>query len=111
MNLHDLMEIQALIYMVDLPNRKERTIDLFLKTNPTLVNRVTTLMPLTLVIDNSIVFVDVDTRAAIQQKHPQSYKSTELNQKYVLIFSKMACIKIVVTNECSLLGALQMKRC
>ena len=62
------MEGQSLIEMVDLPTRKERTPDLFLTTNPTLVNRVTTLPPLTTVMDHNILRVDVDTTATIQPK-------------------------------------------
>ena len=54
--------------MVNLLTRKERTLDLFLTTNPTLVNRVITLWPLTPVMDQSIVCVDVDARAAVQPK-------------------------------------------
>ena len=50
--------------MIDLPTRKERTLNLFVTTNPTLVNSVITLLPHTIVMDNGIIFVAVHTRAA-----------------------------------------------
>ena len=67
-SLLDLTEDESLTQVVDIPTRNERILDLFLTTNPTLVNQVKTLPPLTPVMDHNIVFVDVDTRAAIQPK-------------------------------------------
>ena len=48
--------------------RAHNDLNLFLTTNPTLVNRVITLLTLTTVMDHSILFVDVDIRATVQPK-------------------------------------------
>ena len=65
----DLAEDQSITQMVDIPTtNEERTLDLFVTTNPTLVNRIKTIPSLTAVMDHNIVFVDVGTRAAVQPK-------------------------------------------
>ena len=48
--------------------KEKKRLNVYLTTNPTLVNRVVTLPPLTTVMDQSIVFVDVDNRPAVQPK-------------------------------------------
>ena len=56
--------------IVDIPTRKENTLDLFFTTNPSLVNRVKSLPPLTEEADHDVVFVDVNSRAAVPKQQP-----------------------------------------
>ena len=60
----------SLFQIVDIPTRKENTLDLFFTTNPSLVNRVTTVPPLTKEADHDVVFVDVNSRAAVPKQKP-----------------------------------------
>ena len=55
----------SLTQIVDHPTRKENILDLFFTTNPTLVNQVMTVPPLSNEADHDIVFIDLNTRAQI----------------------------------------------
>ena len=54
----------SLTQVVELSTRKANTLDLFFTTNPSLINRVTTAPPLK-DADHDMVFIDINTRAAI----------------------------------------------
>ena len=60
----------ALTQVVELPTRKSSILDLFLTTNPSLVNRVTSAPPLSAEADYDVTFVDVNTRAFIPKCTP-----------------------------------------
>ncbi len=70
--LLDCMHDFAMTQVVDLPTRNQNTLDLFFTTNPTLVNRVITIPPLTLQADHDIVFIDLNTRASMPKKSCKS---------------------------------------
>ena len=53
-SLIDLMNDLALTQVVDHPTRKDSILDLFLTSNPTLVNRFTTTPPLTAKADHDM---------------------------------------------------------
>ena len=59
--------------MVEHPTRKDNILDLFLTSNPSLVNRVTTTPPLTAEADHDVVFIDVNTRAFIPKRPSPRY--------------------------------------
>ena len=63
-----MVEDQSLTQMANCPTRKETILDLFMSINPPFANTVIPVPPLTTVKDHSIVFVDADTRAAVQPK-------------------------------------------
>ena len=60
----------SLAQIVDLPTRKENILDLFFTTNPSLINRMITVPPLTPSVDHDIVFIDVNTGASIPKQTP-----------------------------------------
>ena len=60
----------SLAQIVDLPTRKENILDLFFTTNPSLINRMITVPPLTPSADHDIVFIDINTRASIPKQTP-----------------------------------------
>ena len=63
---------RSLKQVVDLPTRKDNTLDLFFRptSNPSLINRTITIPPLTQAADHDIVFIDVNTRASIPKQTP-----------------------------------------
>ena len=61
---------RSLTQVVDLPTRKDNTLDLFFTSNPSLINRTITIPPLTQAADHDIVFIDVNTRASIPKQTP-----------------------------------------
>ena len=64
----------GLSQVVTIPTRKENILDLFFTSNPSLVNRVTTVPPLTATADHDIVFIDLNTQACIpKQVRPKRY--------------------------------------
>ena len=71
-SLIDLMNDLALTQVVDHPTRKDSILDLFLTSNPTLVNRFTTTPPLTAKADHDIVFIDLNTRPHLPQQSPNT---------------------------------------
>ena len=66
--LIDAANDHYLIQVVDHATRKENIPDLFFATNPSLVNSGTTAPPLTPDAEHNIVFIDLDTRAAIPKQ-------------------------------------------
>ena len=58
----------CLSQVVKEPTRKENILDLFLTSDPSLINRVTTTPPLSSEADHNIVFIDVNTRAMIPKR-------------------------------------------
>ena len=58
----------CLSQVVKEPTRKENILDLFLTSNPSLINRVSTTPPLSSEADHNIVFIDVNTRALIPKR-------------------------------------------
>ena len=71
-SLIDLMNDLALTQVVDHPTRKDSILDLFLTSNPTLVNRFTTTPPLTAKADHDIVCIDLNTRLHLPQQSPNT---------------------------------------
>ena len=61
---------RSLTQVVDLPTRKNNTLDLFFTSNPSLINRTITIPPLTQAADHDIVFIDVNMRASIPKQTP-----------------------------------------
>ncbi len=59
--LLDIIDDHNLHQTVDKPTRKDRTLDLFLVTNPSSVNKITTLPPIEKA-DHDIVYIELDTR-------------------------------------------------
>ena len=60
----------ALTQVVDHPTRKTNILDLFFTTNPNLINRVTTIPPLSAEADHDVVFIDVNSRAYVPRRTP-----------------------------------------
>jgi hypothetical protein len=58
--LLDIIDYHNLHQTVNKPTRKDRTLDLFLVTNPSSVNKVTTLPPIGKT-DHDIVYIELDT--------------------------------------------------
>ena len=71
-SLIDLMNDLALTQVVDHPTRKDSILDLFLTSNPTLLNRFTTTPPPTVKADHDIVFIDLNTRPHLPQQSPNT---------------------------------------
>ena len=68
--LLNLINDFSLTQVVDHPTRKENILDLFFTTNPTLVNQVMTVPPISNEADHDIVFIDLNTRAQIPRCTP-----------------------------------------
>ena len=66
----DTIDDYALTQVVDQPTRRSNILDLFLTTNPTLINRVTTSPPLTAEADHDITFIDINSRAFLSKRTP-----------------------------------------
>jgi hypothetical protein len=57
--LLDIIDEYNLHQLVNVPTRKERTLDLILVTNPSIINKVHTLPPLGL-SDHDVVYIEAD---------------------------------------------------
>ena len=75
----EILHEHTLVQMVDKPTRLNNTLDLFLTTNPTLVNKITTLPGLS---DHDAVYVDVNIKPQSNKQTPRKvyiFKKADLN--------------------------------
>ena len=90
--LIDTINDHTLSQIVDHPTRKENLLDLFFTSNPSLINRVITVPPLTPDADHDIVFIDVNTRATVPKKKPST--------KFLYDKANWDSMKVSMNNYC-----------
>ena len=83
--------------VVDVTTRKEKTLDLFFTSNPTLTNKVIQAPPLSLTADHDIILIDINTRALIPKQKPTK-RFTYSKANWEAIKNSLASYKLPLGN-------------